>query len=82
MSLRWIVVLTVATCMLIFVLPPGWNMLAFVSALAVATVLASVAAARRNRHGMPQDWYTKRATDLQLEAETQRRNNYGGGGLG
>ncbi len=74
MALRWIVVLSIAVCTLIFVLPPGWNMLVFVVTLLVGVVLAGVATARRNRRGLPQDWYARHATDRQLEAERQRRS--------
>ena len=49
-----------------------------VAAIFALMVLAGVSTARRNRRGMTADWYTRHATDRQLEAEWVRRD-WGGG---
>ncbi len=56
MALRWSVVFCIAACTLIFVLPPGWNVLAIVGTIIAPMVLAIMAVARRNRRGTTEEW--------------------------
>ncbi len=73
MPLRWIAVVSGAGFATVLVLAPGSVFLVTIGVIFALMVLAGVSTARRNRRGVPPDWYsTKRDADRAIEAESKR----------